>query len=69
MNKNLSRTLYYLQKPESDDSGEMLEEMRGERACRRYYVGWSDWSFLDVAKQQVAVLNDLLLLHRMGFQD
>ena len=68
VNKNLARMLFYLQKPESDDSGQMLASMRSAAACREHFKKWSQWSFLEIAQQQIAVLSNLTLLSRMGFE-
>ena len=68
VNKNLARVMFYLHKPESDDSGRMLAHMRGADACREQFREWSQWSFMEIANKQIAVLSNLTLLSRMGFE-
>ena len=66
-NKCLARLIAYVLQTESAAAGRMFQELRGPDRTLEYYCHWAHWGWMEVAIDTVAVLSNLELLGRLGF--
>lgn len=61
-----SRLINFVMQPETISAGVMLRDLKSASSCRRFYAGWSHYSFLGECKQILALLGDSNKLLRLG---
>ena len=66
--KTESRIITYVMKPQAIFLGKVLKHLRSPTEVRRIYSELAaDWKWLDVCKEQLDILSNNRLLHRIGF--